>query len=181
MEEMKFDPNAIKHVRGQNERIEDTGKAMLMAERENDSRPFADMYAGYLKEPTREAFFDAHPGVPDGTIEIMEKLADAKVSLEYMHRIAEANAEADGKVFDWKKRIEGMAISELQNMLRRLDGELALNQTERDKHFNPKESAFMQSPEYSNLFIDEVIAVSTQALIREELSRRSRGRSTQAV
>ena len=105
-----YNPENLKHVPGQEGRVDDMEKAYTMADDENKTRDILlDFYNDVVN--SKPGHFDEGY---QGLLGELEVWRENGVTPEYLKKVAEIEAEREGALFDYESSLIGKSVTELR-------------------------------------------------------------------
>jgi hypothetical protein len=163
-------------------RIEDPGKAEVMAEAENRGRYWVGEYRKYLEDP--EAYKNSmHPGLLNNITPCFRSLNEAGITPEKIEEEIDSASKFAGEIYDFEHGLKEMTIPELRvAWLRQWVNEKIAEQKRQWTWSGKRHAPFQpinpdiktESDSYRKASKDSLLALRKKSELRRELERRKK-------
>jgi|SRR5580692_2192910 hypothetical protein len=169
----KFDATrlTVHHASEQNRVTRDIEKARAMASEEARHRAFAGLYEEYKSGP--ENFGRQHSEIAPEQINLLKRLHDKAISVEYIRRYGELRAEVEGELYDFRNAIREFGDEELIDLKLGLGVACDTGLLLRLVAGYAEEGNYEHAPENMNHWLRLCADLKKLEAIQEEIGRRS--------
>ncbi len=172
-----YNPERLKHIPGQEGRVDDEEKARVMAEHELGHRELAQSYELYIKDPEKWHREDPDRMNPK-KVTVYEEFERLGVTPEYIIKVGEIWGEVEGSLHDYRKDLQDKTGAELRGearsrMIKVLLGKMKEVLKNKFGRLEDTDSAAPNADKI-NMDSDRMILVSEYLLAKNELGRRKR-------